>query len=126
MLCLAHTAFTVLAPPASLNAPMICSSLNRLLFIWFCLSIGAELHFSSVLFFGVRPLESHSAAPATIRRKLSALASLFDHLCEANSVTYNPLRGVKRPKADANEGKTLAIGDGQAKSSEKLCKVFRW
>ena len=62
-----------------------------------------------------KELETRFSASATIRRKLSALASLFDYLCEANAVPFNPLRGVKRPKADNNEGKTPAIGDGQAR-----------
>ena len=63
-----------------------------------------------------KEMESRGYAGATIRRKLSALASLFDHLCESNSVPFNPLRGVKRPKMDSNEGKTPAIGDGQARA----------
>ena len=63
-----------------------------------------------------KEMECRGHAAATIRRKLSALASLFDHLCEANSVPFNPLRGVKRPKVDSNEGKTPAIGDGQARA----------
>lgn len=62
-----------------------------------------------------KSLESRSLAPASIRRKLSALASLFDYLCEANAVTYNPVTGVKRPKAENNEGKTPAISDDQAR-----------
>lgn len=61
-------------------------------------------------------VETRGAAPATIRRKLAALSSLFEHLCEANAVTHNPVKGVKRPKAEMNEGKTPAIGDGQARA----------
>ena len=45
-------------------------------------------------------------APATIRRKLSAVSSLFDCLCIANAVESNPVAGVKRPTEGANEGKT--------------------
>ncbi len=63
-----------------------------------------------------KELERRGHAAATIRRKLSALASLFDHLCERNAVPFNPLRGVKRPSSDTNEGKTPAIGDGQARA----------
>jgi integrase/recombinase XerD len=55
-------------------------------------------------------------APSSIRRKLAAVASLFDHLCEVNAVSHNPVRGVKRPKAEGNEGKTPALGDGQARA----------
>jgi site-specific recombinase XerC len=56
-----------------------------------------------------------SLAPATVRRKLSALSSLFDYLCERNAVTGNPVDGVKRPMANGNEGSTAALGDAQAR-----------
>jgi site-specific recombinase XerD len=62
-------------------------------------------------------LEIRGLAGATIRRKLAALASLFDHLLENNAVAGgNPVHGVKRPKLESNEGKTPALGDDQAKS----------
>jgi len=60
-------------------------------------------------------LEKQMLAAATIRRKLAALASLYDYLCECNAVTHNPVRGVKRPKAETSEGKTPALGDAQAR-----------
>jgi integrase/recombinase XerD len=63
-----------------------------------------------------KDLERRGLAPSSIRRKLAAAASLFDHLCEANAVSHNPVRGVKRPKAEGNEGKTPALGDGQARA----------
>jgi integrase/recombinase XerD len=52
---------------------------------------------------------------STIRHRLSALASLFDYLCEKNAVTHNPVKGVKRPKHDSLEGRTPALGDHQAR-----------
>ena len=61
-------------------------------------------------------LEGRALAAATIRRKLSALSSLFDALCEANAVTHNPVNGVRRPKEGANEGKTPALGDHQVRA----------
>lgn len=62
-------------------------------------------------------LESRSLAGATIRRKLAALASLFDHLLENNAVAGgNPVHGVKRPKIETNEGKTPALSDDQAEA----------
>lgn len=62
-------------------------------------------------------LEQRGLAGATIRRKLAALASLFDHLLENNAVAGgNPVHGVKRPKIETNEGKTPALGDHQAKA----------
>ncbi|MBT9100467.1 tyrosine-type recombinase/integrase [Methylovulum psychrotolerans] len=51
----------------------------------------------------------------TIRHRLAALSSLFDYLCEKNAVSHNPVKGVKRPKADSNEGRTPALGDHQAR-----------
>jgi site-specific recombinase XerD len=63
-----------------------------------------------------KTLEDRALSASTIRRKLSALSSLFDHLCECNSVPHNPVDGVKRPSEGANEGKTPAIGDGQARA----------
>ncbi|MBL9169905.1 MAG: tyrosine-type recombinase/integrase [Verrucomicrobiales bacterium] len=62
-----------------------------------------------------KALEAEKLAPATIRRKLSALSDLFDHLCEANAITHNPVKGVARPKEGSNEGKTPALSDAQAK-----------
>jgi len=63
-----------------------------------------------------RDLEERELAGPTIRRKLAALSSLFDYLCEANAVKGNPVKGVKRPKTESQEGKTPAIGDHQARS----------
>ena len=62
-------------------------------------------------------LEQRGLSGATIRRKLAALASLFDHLLDANAIAGgNPVHGVKRPKIETNEGKTPALGDHQAKA----------
>ena len=52
---------------------------------------------------------------ATVRHRLAALSSLFEYLCERNAVTHNPVKGVKRPRAESGEGKTPAIGDHQAR-----------
>ena len=60
-------------------------------------------------------LEKQGLAGATIRRKLAALASLYEYLCETNAVTHNPVKGVKRPKVDSYEGKTPALGDNQVR-----------
>ncbi len=61
-------------------------------------------------------LEGRHLSPATIRRKLSALSSLFDSLCEANAVLHNPVNGVTRPNEGANEGHTPALSDAQARA----------
>ena len=59
--------------------------------------------------------EARELAPATIRRKMAALSSLYEYLCEKNAVETNPVKGAKRPRADSNEGKTPALGDHQAR-----------
>lgn len=63
-----------------------------------------------------KDLERRVLSGATIRRKLAALSSLFEYLCEANAVTHNPVEGVKRPKMQGQEGKTPAIGDHEARA----------
>jgi len=75
-------------------------------------------------------MEGRGLEPTTIRRKLSALSSLFDYLCEKNAVAGNPVDGVKRPMASGNEGSTPALGDAQARKlldapSEKTLKGKR-
>ncbi|MHC8297680.1 tyrosine-type recombinase/integrase [Pseudomonas sp. LB3P58] len=61
--------------------------------------------------------EQRGLSGATQRRKLAALASLFDHLLDSNAVAGgNPVHGVKRPKIETNEGKTPALADYQAKA----------
>lgn len=60
-------------------------------------------------------LEARELAKASIRRKLSALSSLFEYLCEHNAVPGNPVDGVKRPLSNGNEGSTPALGEEQAR-----------
>jgi integrase/recombinase XerD len=62
-----------------------------------------------------KQLEARGLEPSSIRRKLSALSSLFDYRCERNAVAGNPVDGVKRPAANGNEGSTPALGDAQAR-----------
>ena len=63
-----------------------------------------------------KELERRALAPSSIRRKLAALASLFDYLCERNAVSHHPADGVKRPRANHSEGLTPALGDAQARA----------
>lgn len=60
-------------------------------------------------------MENRELSGATIRRKLAAISSLFDYLCERNAVVGNPVDGVKRPRVSGNEGSTPALGDRQAR-----------
>ncbi len=61
-------------------------------------------------------LEAQRLSAATIRRKLSAISSLYDYMCNQNAVETNPVAGVKRPTEGANEGKTPALSDDQARA----------
>lgn len=63
-----------------------------------------------------KKLEARELSAATIRRKLSALSSLYDFLCERNAIEMNPTHGVKRPTEGTYEGKTPALGDFEAKA----------
>jgi integrase/recombinase XerD len=60
-------------------------------------------------------LEDRGLAASSLRRKLAALSSLYEYLCDRNAVTHNPVKGVKRPKVESQEGKTPALGDHQVR-----------
>src|SRR6266478_4712008 len=63
-----------------------------------------------------KDLEKRGNEGSTIRRKLSAVSSLFEYLCERNAVVHNPVKGVKRPKVtNSGEGLTPALSDEQAR-----------
>jgi site-specific recombinase XerD len=61
-----------------------------------------------------------SLSGTTIRHRLAALSSLYQYLCDKNTLTHNPVKGVKRPRVETEEGKTPALGDHQAR---KLLKA---
>jgi site-specific recombinase XerD len=66
----------------------------------------------------------------TIRHRMAALSSLFQCLCDKNAATHNPVKGVKRPRSETEEGKTPALADHQARKlliapAEKSLKGFR-
>ena len=52
----------------------------------------------------------------TVRHRLAALSSLFEHLCESNAVIHNPVKGVKQPQVESYQGKTPALGEHQARA----------
>lgn len=54
-------------------------------------------------------------SPATIRRKLSAVSSLYAYLGEQHAVTHNPVAGVQRPAMRTREGKTPVLSIAQAR-----------
>ncbi len=51
-----------------------------------------------------------------VRHRLAALSSLFEYLYEKNAVTRNPVKGVKPPPVESNEGKTQALRDRRARA----------
>ena len=54
--------------------------------------------------------------PSTIRRRLSALSSLFSHLVKYGLVAANPVRDIERPSLNRRHGKTLAFSQKQARA----------
>jgi integrase/recombinase XerD len=64
--------------------------------------------------------DTRKLAPPSVRRKLSALSSLYEYLTHQNAVPTNPVKGVKRPKVDSYEGKTPAIADKEARQLMNL------
>lgn len=64
----------------------------------------------------LRSLERRRASPRTVRRKLSALSSLFTHLVEYGLAGENPVRGVKRPRVNRRHGTTASFDQRQARA----------
>lgn len=62
-----------------------------------------------------KDLEERTLGGATIRRKLAALSSLFEYLCNAQAIPTNPVKGVARPKIESYQGKTPALSDAQVR-----------
>ena len=61
-------------------------------------------------------LGARTLGGSTVRHRLAALSSLFECLCEKNAVTHNPVKDVKRPRAESGEGRTPVLGDHQARA----------
>ena len=59
--------------------------------------------------------ETEHAAPSTIRRRLSALSSLFKHLVRHGHVARNPVREIERPAINRDEGTAAAFSKTQAR-----------
>lgn len=60
-------------------------------------------------------MQREGAKPRTIRRRLSALSSLFAHLVEHRAADSNPVRDVKRPRVNARQGTTRAFSAKEAR-----------
>ena len=55
------------------------------------------------------------ASPRTVKTKLSALSSLFNHLVDRNVCERNPVREVRPPKLRVRRGETKAVSAKQAR-----------
>lgn len=62
-----------------------------------------------------RMRETEHAAPSTIRRRLSALSSLFKHLVRHGYAEKNPVTEIERPAINRTEGTTLAFAKSEAR-----------
>lgn len=62
-----------------------------------------------------RSMESAGAKPRTIRRRLSALSSLFSHLVDKRAADFNPVREIRRPRVNRRQGTTAAFSPPQAR-----------
>lgn len=60
-------------------------------------------------------MKDQQAKPRTIRRRLSALASLFSHLIEHRAADENPVRDIKRPRVNRRQGTTRAFSPREAR-----------
>lgn len=62
-----------------------------------------------------RRMEEDGAKPRTVRRRLSALSSLFSHLVDRRAADSNPVREIRRPKVNRRQGTTHAFSAAQAR-----------
>ncbi len=60
-------------------------------------------------------MQQGGVKPRTIRRRLSALSSLFVHLVEHRAADANPVRDVKRPRVNRRQGTTRAFSAKEAR-----------
>jgi len=63
-----------------------------------------------------RSMESAGYKPKTIRRRLSALSSLFTHLAQKGLVDGNPVREAPRPNVNRKQGTTAAFSPKEARA----------
>ncbi len=62
-----------------------------------------------------RAMEQDGTKPRTVRRRLSALSSLFSHLVDQRAADQNPVREIKRPRVNRKQGTTHAFSSAQAR-----------
>lgn len=62
-----------------------------------------------------RRMEEDGAKPRSVRRRLSALSSLFSHLVDRHVIPSNPVREIRRPRVNRTQGTTAAFSAEQAR-----------
>jgi integrase/recombinase XerD len=72
-------------------------------------------HHKAVIAWERHVRESEHAASSTIRRRLAALPSLYQHLTRHGHAARNPVGEVERPAINRDEGSTLAFAKAQAR-----------
>ena len=60
-------------------------------------------------------MKERGTKPRTIRRRLSALSSLFAHLVAHRVADINPVRDIKRPRVNRRQGTTRAFSPREAR-----------
>lgn len=70
----------------------------------------------AVIAWEVHMRETEGLQSSTIRRRLSALSSLFSHLVRHGAAADNPVREVVRPAINRHQGKTLAFSKRQSRA----------
>ncbi len=60
-------------------------------------------------------MKEHGDSPRTIRRRMSALSSLFVHLVAHRAADMNPVRDIKRPRVNRRQGTTRAFSSKEAR-----------
>jgi site-specific recombinase XerD len=89
----------------------------------FCAVVGVQgsEHLRSVTRAHVLQYREHllrekNATHRTVRSRLAALSSLFQHLIERQQMTENPVHGIKRPKVNTQRGETVEITPQQVRA----------
>ena len=59
-------------------------------------------------------IEEKKMRPRSVRNRLAAISSLFQHLKNAQVVRFNPVEAIHRPKIDQERGVTPAMASHQA------------
>jgi site-specific recombinase XerC len=60
-------------------------------------------------------MKERGAKPRTIRRRLSALSSLFSHLVAHRAADISPVCDIKRPRVNRRQGTTRAFSSKEAR-----------